>query len=281
MAWVGLIFGAVLVNVWGVASAAYFALNVDWQTDWRIFEIAADRIAAGMSPYVELDAQTHHAFRWSPLAALAFVPITAMPYVAWMAAHFAALVGFRDWRIAAAVGLSWPFAVDLLDGGVMVFVALAAYWAFAGSRWGIAAFLALTVLIPRPLMIPLAVWLLWKRPEWRIPFAVILPGHAMAVVVTGWHVEWLERLFTSGYDMDNAFNLGPSRWLGAAWIPIGLAIAAFATWRGRLGWASLAISPYHFPQYLMMLVLEVAPRGPGTGRRGDVIVDAAGHPPKG
>lgn len=259
---VGLLFALLLVNAWGVASAVWFAFAVGWQTDWQIFEVAADRIAVGLSPYVELNAETHHAFRWSPLVAYAFVPVTTLPYVAWIGAHVLALAAFRNWRLAALIGVSWPFMVDVLDGGIMVFVALAAYWAYRGNRWGTAAFLGLAVLVPRPLMIPLVAWVLWRQAEWRVPFAVLVLGHATAVVATGWHVEWLARLLTSGQDMANPFNLGPSQWLGPAWIPIGVALAGVAIWRRHIGWGSLAISPYHFPQYLLMLVLEVLPSRP-------------------
>ena len=54
-----------------------------------------------------------------------------------------------------------------------------------------------------------------------------------------------------------AFDVGPARLVGGWWIPMGLVLAAILTWRGRLGWASLAISPYWLPYYLMMPLLEI------------------------
>ena len=55
------------------------------------------------------------------------------------------------------------------------------------------------------------------------------------------------------------YNYGPSRFIGLLWIPIGVALAVLLTWRGRLGLASLAISPYWLPYYFLMLLLEFAP----------------------
>jgi hypothetical protein len=45
--------------------------------------------------------------------------------------------------------------------------------------------------------------------------------------------------------------------LGAAWVPIGLALAAYLTIRGRLGLASLAAAPYWFGYYLVFVLLEM------------------------
>lgn len=44
------------------------------------------------------------------------------------------------------------------------------------------------------------------------------------------------------------------------WVPIGLALAAWLTWKGRLGYASLAASPYWLPYYLLFALLELVRR---------------------
>lgn len=225
--------------------------------DWNTFRAAAERIASGADPYVRLTEGTSTSFRWSPLAAWLLVPITAIPWPAWTALHLAALAALRDWRLIAVVALSWPFVLDALDGGVMIFVAVTAYWAIRGSRPAGIAFLVITLLVPRVLMLPVAAWLLWTRPAWRIPFLVAVLAHGIAVVATGWHVAWADRLLgLTGEEMAVAYNLAPSRWIGTAWIPAGLALAGLAAWRGRLGLASVLASPYVFPPYLLMLVLE-------------------------
>lgn len=258
MAVVGAIFAFAIATVW---YSYWTVMAYRGPTDWAIFQTAADRIAAGMDPYVETNARFHLAFRWSPVAAWMLVPITLMPF--WLSSllHLPALAGFRNWRVAALVAVSWPFIVELLAGGVMIFVALSAWWAYRGSRAGTAVFLAFAILIPRPLMLPLLVWLLWHRPEIRVPFIVAFLVHAGVVVVLGWHVEWIERLLVSDLDIGNPMNVGPSRMIASAWVPIGAILALILTWRGHLGWASLAASPYWLPPYLLMLVLEW-PSGP-------------------
>ena len=225
--------------------------------DWNTLQVAAERIAAGENPYAPLRDGTSVSFRWSPLAAWMLVGLTALPWPAWSALHLAGLAALRDLRLIAVVALSWPFVLDVIDGGVMVFVALTAFWAYRGSTAAGIGFLALALLVPRPIMLPLAAWLLWTRPTWRLPFVVAVLAHAGAVVLTGWHVEWAERLLSlTREEVHVSLNLAPSRWIGTAWVPLGVAFAVVLAWRGRLGWASLAISPYLFPPYLLMLVLE-------------------------
>jgi hypothetical protein len=129
-----------------------------------------------------------------------------------------------------------------------------------------AVFLVLAVLVPRPLMLPLTVWLLWKRPATRLPFLAFFVAHAVIVVWLGYAQDWFAALTDVNAELVNAYNFGPSRFIGAWWIPIGLALAAWLTWRGNLGFASLAISPYWLPYYFLMLVLEVArPTSTTTG----------------
>ena len=155
--------------------------------------------------------------------------------------------------------VSWPFIQDLSNGNVLVFVLLAAAWAIQGSRVAQIAFLALTLLIPRPLMLPVAVYLLLTNRELRVPFALgaLLSLLLLVALDPGFH--WLAKLASSGGDVGNTYNFGPSALMGLAWIPIGVVLAAFLTWRGRLGWASLAISPYWLAYYWMLPILDLLP----------------------
>jgi hypothetical protein len=68
--------------------------------------------------------------------------------------------------------------------------------------------------------------------------------------------QMIARLFAgSTSEIEWMFNVGPSRWLGAWWLLAGIPLAAWLTWRGRVGLASLAVSPYLLPYYLMFGVL--------------------------
>lgn len=154
------------------------------------------------------------------------------------------------------VGLSWPFWTDLASGNAVTLVAVAAYAALRGGRIAAAVYFALALLVPRPLMLPLLVWLLWKRPETRATFAVLLVINVAAVLATGLADDWIGAALDLRRNLGTVWDIGPSRLLGPLWAPLGLAIAAVLTWRGRVGWASVAAMPYLFPQYLLMLAVE-------------------------
>jgi hypothetical protein len=140
----------------------------------------------------------------------------------------------------------------------MAFILLAAAWALRGSRIATGIYLVLVFLVPRPLMLPVAAWLLWKRTEWRGPFVAAFALHAVAVIATGWAGPWLGTLVAAGADASLPSNVGPGRLIGTLpWILIGLPLAAYLTWRGRLGFASIAASPYWLPYYLIMPLLEL------------------------
>jgi hypothetical protein len=199
--------------------------------------------------------------RWSPPAVWAWLSLIR-PLGIWVviAAHVAALVFLKDWRVILAVLLAWPFWEDALNGTTLTFAFVAAWTALSGSRVGTLAFLAQAVLIPRPLMLPVLAWLLWKRPETRLWFAACLVGLLIASAATGHLAEWLARLPESTDRISASANLGPSAWLGPLWIPIGLTLGIFLTLRERLGLASIVVSPYLYMYYLLFVLLELHPR---------------------
>jgi hypothetical protein len=51
-------------------------------------------------------------------------------------------------------------------------------------------------------------------------------------------------------------------------VPIGLTLAAWLTWRGKLGLASLAASPYWLLHYFLILMLDT--REVAVDRKGAV-----------
>lgn len=228
--------------------------------DWVQYVEAGGRVDGG-----ELYAITDsYAYRYSPVLAAAFGLIAPLGALAWQATHLVAAAALPSWPLRIATLLSWPFWYDVETGNVLVFILLAAAWAITGSRVGTGAYLLLAVLIPRPLMLPLVAWLLWKRPEWRVPFVAALVVHALVVVAMGWGPEWVGTLVAASRDAELPSNVGPSRFIGTIpWLAVGLPLAAWLTWRGRLGLASLAASPYWLPYYLLMGLLElVRPRRP-------------------
>lgn len=255
--WIPLLaFPAVLILTWDAywIVRQFINMALAWSgaaVDWHHLSTAS-RLS---NPY---DSEY---FRWSPVAAWLLAPVIALGVTGWRVLQLVAVVGFRDWRVILVILASAPFWMDVTSGQAITFVALAAWHAVRGSRLGTWAFFALALLMPRPLMLPVLIWLLWKRPEARLWFAGLLLVNVVLVLVSGHALDWAQRLLTTGpEELHHVNNLGPSRFIGALWVPIGLALAAFFTWRGRLGLASLAASPYVFPYYLMMLVLEFEPR---------------------
>jgi hypothetical protein len=164
--------------------------------------------------------------------------------------------------------VSWPFWDDVNTGNLMVFVVLAAAWAYRGNAMAIGIYLALCILVPRPVMLPLLAWLLWRRAEWRWPFVGIVVLGVLTALPTGYLDDWVGALMRTGVtEVANDFNLSPSRFLGPGWVLIGLPFAAWLTMRGRLGWASMAISPYLLPYWVQMLGLELVRPRPYEGSR--------------
>jgi hypothetical protein len=254
---------------------AGLSLHVAWPTivaifdgsyvfDWTNFVEAANRFGTGAL----YEQEPPYAYRWSPVAAWLLGFVTLMPLWLWQVLHLAALPLFRPWLLAVAVLVSYPFWFDVQTGNLMTFIALAGFLALRGSRPALGVFLVLAVLVPRPLMLPLTTWLLWRRPETRVPFVAFLVVHSLAVIWLGYGQDWIVALTDVNAELVNAYNFGPSRFIGAWWIPIGLALAAWLTWRGNLGLASLAISPYWLPYYFLMLVLPFAQPAAAPSRAG-------------
>ena len=255
----------VLLNFYLFTLTNWTMLHGGQGADWTIFGEAGQRAIRRGALYA---AEDNYAFRYSPLLAYLFAVIAPMGALAWRVVHViaAASLALRWPWLAAAVLASWPFWFDVEAGNLMILVLVLAAWGINGRGWAIAGFLVIALLAPRPLMLPVALWLLWKHPEWRLRFVGLFAIHAVLVGVTGWGPAWMGALVASSTEMGSALNFGPSRLIGVAWVPIGLCLAAFLTWRGRLGFASLAASSYWLPYYFLMLFLEF----PGVRERDPV-----------
>ena len=208
-------------------------------------------------------------FRYSPVAAYLFAPLGLITPLAWRALHLLAAVAMPTWPMRLLLLASWPFAFDLQLGNVMTFVLLAAACALRGSRVGAIAFIVCCLLFPRPLMLPMAAWLLWRQPWLRWPAVTLFAVHAALVVVSGWGGAWVGRLLSSTDEIGSAFNIGPTALIGPWWLLLGIPLGAWLFWRGRVGLAGLAISPYLLPYYLMVALLDLrSSRGPDGAAAG-------------
>ena len=254
-----------------LASVAAYA-NVVLLTQLIPYMLTANETADFTRTFVPLMAVENpydeNSYLWSPLAVPILRLVIPLGIGFWYALHVVALLLIRPWPMAGLVAVSWPFWYDMASGNVGIFVFVAAWWAVKGNRFGIVAFLALALLIPRPLMLPVVAWALWREPWTRIPFVAAAIAHVGIVAGMGLLDDWLLRLAeASGTERLQPANLSPSRWLPyPLWAAIFLPLAAWLTYRGRLGLASLAISPYIFPLYLLMGFLELRPRDAHEGR---------------
>lgn len=248
-----LIVAAVVANAWYLAWTLVDLIASPAAFDWNMFVESGRRVHEG-------GLYTHdpsYLFRWSPVAAWLFSVIGVIGTLAWRLLHLAAILLVPDRGLQLLVLVSWPFWVDLEAGNIMTFVFVAAIWALRGNTLGMVAFVALFLLAPRPLQLPVLLWILVTRPAWRVPIALLTVAHFGLVAASGWGTEWASALLgTATPELDNDTNVGPSQLIGAIWIPIGLALGGWLTLRGRLGWASLAVSPYWLPMYLLMGFLE-------------------------
>jgi hypothetical protein len=238
-----------LANAWFAGWSLYeFSIVGFPETDWQILR---DGVASGYASE----------YRWSPLLLPVLGVVTAMPFGVWVGLHFLAAFALPSWPLRILTLVSWPFWQDTATGNVMVFVLLTAVYALRGHRSAVVAFWLLTALSPRPLMIPVAVWLAWREGWWGL--GLVAGVGALGLMVDP---QWLIALLHSGQDMTSSYNFGPSALIGWVWLPIGLVLAAWLTWNGRLGLASLAVSPYWLPYYGLMALIDL--RRPRTRRSG-------------
>ena len=227
------------------------SISVDWQT------FTALRAAIADGTIYEL--HTAVPFVWSPVAAWIMAGVTMVGYWPWLAFHVLAVGLLRNWLLIGLVLVSYGFWFDAAQGNTLTFSFVAGALALGGSRPAGLVYLGLMVLAPRPILLPLAGWLLWQRPDLRIPAVVLFGVHSVVVLATGYAVAWLVAMVT--YEpLWPGVNAGPTALLGRWWLLIGIPLGAWLTWRGRVGWAGLAVSPYLTPQYLIWPLLELAPR---------------------
>ena len=246
-----LVAGYVLVTV---ILIAYTARQLVPYGDWNVWAELPARLGAGTL----YDHGGSYTWAWSPLAAwlIAAVVLPVGPW-AWAALHFAVVPLLRDPRLMLLVVSSYPFWMDTLMANTFTFSAITGYVAWRGSRWAALAYLALLVLMPRPVQLPLAALILWRDRSLLWPFVVMVAIGAATTLASGYLLDWARVLAGVGVAYPSPeFNLGPTRLVGPAWLVAGIPLAIWLTVRKHPGWAGLAMTPYLVPQYLLILIVE-------------------------
>jgi len=251
-----LLSGALAANAVLVGITVYGFFVSEVGHDWAIYVEAGHR--AGTQSLYRWD-QTY-AWSYSPIMAYVFGVLTPIGYAGWTILHVVALAALRNPWLAFVSLISWPFWVDIYNGNTMVFVFVAAAMALRGSTTGTLAYMILSLMMPRPLMLPLLAWIVWRRPEWRARSVVVLLLYGGLLLLSGQGIAWLHALTSVGDAVAvSARDIGPSLLLGTWWLVFGGLLAIVLTAYGRVGLASIAVSPYWLPQYLMMVLLEMLP----------------------
>lgn len=225
--------------------------------DWGVLEYAA-RHAGETMLYAERGNEGSGTFVWSPIAAYPLQIVVPMGFVAWRLVLVAGALAMPTWPLRLMVLASWPFWTDIVSGNLLTLIFLSAAWALRGSKLGTVAFLTFAMLIPRPLLLPGVAWILWQRPEWRIPTAILAVAHGVLVLWTGLGPEWVHTLLTTGSGLQGFdLNLSPTRFIGYWWLVIGAPLGVWLFLRGHVGWAGLAISNYVWIYYLYFAFPQV------------------------
>ena len=259
--WVAATWTAIVVaNAWYLSWTVAEMVLTDSASDWDVFmEAGSHGIRHGL-----YDSR----YQWSPLLVPIFDALAAIGLYWWRVIHLVAVLAMPTWPLRILTLASWPLWFDVSLGNVMIFITVLAAWALRGSRAAGMAVLASALLIPRPLMIPLVVWLLWRSPPLRLPSVVLAGVLGLATLGTGLAQEWVSALLGlagSGENWSSTlggwhFNVGPSRLIGYWWVLFGVPLAALLTLRGKVGLAGLAMSPYVLPYYLLFALLDWSPR---------------------
>lgn len=241
----------VVTNLLMVALQIALIVSGSDALDWIVYGVMVERFEDGT---LYQPAEWWYGPRYSPVAVLPMVAIAWVGETAWRALHLVALLALPGWTRLIALA-SYPFWLDVHAGNIMAFVLVAAFWALRGNRWAIGATLVIALLVPRPMMLPLAAWLLWQHPGWRWPFVGLFVAHAVGVVASGYAVEWAVTLIgaaDSGSGVGSWLNVAPSALVGLWWMLAAVPLSAYAFWRGYPATAGLLLQPYWLPQYLLM-----------------------------
>jgi hypothetical protein len=234
-----------------IALALTLIRTVPVGPDWEQFSALRDGLTSG--GLYELSTQTPYIY--SPLAAPLLAAATMLGFGPWALLHVAVLALLRRPLLIGLVACSWAFWTDVATGNTLTFSFVAGVLALHGSRSGAIAYLALVMLIPRPVLFPLAAWLLWRRRDLRLPALWLCVANVALVFASGYAGAWVGAV--ASYADAPQYDIGPTMWLGTAWLVVGVPVGVWLTIRGQTGWAGLAVAPYTIPQYFLFPLWEL------------------------
>ena len=268
------------------ATLIWIGAQADFAFDFTCcYQQAADRALSDPSTLYEW-SQTY-TFRYTPIGALPFAPLVPLGEEAaawaWLLAKLGVLTvaaawfarpweGRERWLVIGLVVAFPPIVHDLVIGNVstITFLVLLALARWQDWRGGVAIGL-LTVLMPKPHLVPILVYLAIRRPR---DFAAAV-GTMAAGVLVGLAIfgpdPWLAFVGTLREPLERTFtaNVGWSGLLGPIGVAIGLVVAAAVLVSavlvgGSRGYGLAILSgilagPYTFIHYLAGSLVAVEP----------------------
>jgi hypothetical protein len=264
----------------------WIGIRGDWAFDFTCcYQQAADR--ALTDPSALYDWSATYTFRYTPIGALVFAPLVPLSAGAatwaWLGFKLAVLGGLaawfarpyppgRRWLVALLVVAFPPIVHDLVIGNVstLTVLVLLATARWPDARGGVALGL-LTVLMPKPHLVAIWIFLLIRNPRAGVAaVGTVAAGVAIGLLLFG--VEpWLAFIGSLREPLERTFtaNVGFSALLGPAGVVIGLlaggaVLVAAILAGGSRGYglsiiAGILMGPYTFIHYLAGTIVAVDP----------------------
>ena len=258
---------ALVCVVLTVVAVAYSAWD---SVDLAVYVEAGRRFAAGLSPYGFALPPIGALFRYSPVFAAGMAPLSGLPFPLVAAGWRLLEVGLLALSVR---GLGWlgvaivvnPLVVlDLSVGNVgTLFLATMIMVVRWPSVRTVTAFALLVLLIPKPTLLPVLAWGLWRvRASWVPVAGVGVAGLVMVLLVP----DFGHAILTGDRIVGMLQNLAfVPPWIVGILMASSVALTvASVRWPRLLGPASVLASPYYFSYSLVPLLLALVP-GPETG----------------
>jgi hypothetical protein len=268
------------------ATIAWIGIQGDFAFDFTCcYQQAAER--ALTDPSTLYDWSDTYTFRYTPIGALLFAPLVPLSEDAaawaWLIVKLGVLALTASWFsnrwsgnrrvLVALLVLAFPPIVhDLVLGNVstITVLALLALARWTDGRGGVAIGL-ITVLMPKPHLVPVLAYLAVRRPrDFLASLATMAAGVVIGLLIFGVD-PWLDFLATLREPLERTFtaNVGWSGLLGPAGVVVGVVIGLVVFVFGvRMGGArgyglsilsGIIAGPYTFIHYLSGTLVAVEP----------------------
>ena len=268
------------------AVIVWIGVSADFAFDFTCcYQQAAER--ALTDPATLYDWSDSYTFRYTPIGALVFAPLVPLEETvaawAWLVFKLGVLAVVAAWYSSRWTGgkrvlvvllvLAFPPIIhDLVIGNVstITVLALLALARWHDGRGGVALGL-ITILMPKPHLIPVLAYLAVRRPrDFLAAAATMLAGVLVGLVIFGVD-PWLDFIGTLREPLERTFtaNVGWSGLLGPAGVVVGIVIGlvvfvAGVRMAGARGYglsilAGILAGPYAFIHYLSGTLVAVEP----------------------